>query len=222
MGIGFPEYPAFPASDTNGFSKTPGSLAEFNDNLRLCLDNLGIEKSDEFSSHSAKATLLSMASGFGLSKPTREALGYHVGRSSKDPVDIYARGRLEGPVNELALALASMRHTESQKIANDVEDNKEDDDIAQLAVADASDDEPSVDEAGPVNSESSEEEVDENAIAYARPVHDPKRLLYNRISRKLHMGRMGSVDLAICGNTSPHFIQVPLDARGTKCKICFK
>ena len=233
MGIGFPEFPAFPSLSDEGFSKTPGTVADFNDNLRLCLDGLGVEKADEYSSHSAKATLLSMASGFGLSKSTREALGYHVGRSSKDPVDVYSRGRLEEPVNELVMVLGRKRQIEAQKdmedglrgaqvaIPADLKDKNEDGDAIPGPFDDTSDDDSLMEELEP--EKDSDDDVNEDAIASARPLPDPERMLFNKFSMRLHMGRKGSNELAVCGNSSPNFIEVPSDfSKGTKCKICFK
>eukprot|EP00973_Karenia_brevis_P073788 10256329-Karenia_brevis.AAC.1 len=55
----------------------------------------------QFSSHSCKSSLLTIASQYGMSRESRTALGYHVGKPMGQSVDVYARRRLEFPMGEL-------------------------------------------------------------------------------------------------------------------------
>jgi hypothetical protein len=109
-----PGVPLLPAVATNGrFSMLPMSPATGSACLRDLLMLAGCTKDEVrgISSHSLKATCLSWAAKGGLSRETRQILGYHIAQGAKTALH-YSRDEQAEPLRKLSMLLAQIRNKE--------------------------------------------------------------------------------------------------------------
>ena len=116
IGIPLGIYPLVPAGEDGAWKNTPARVQSFNWLLQELLWKLCPLSAAGVSSHSLKATYLSMAAKFGLSPEVRAVLGYHLPAGATKSVKSYERDTLSGPVQALEDMLW---HIRSGKFAPD-------------------------------------------------------------------------------------------------------
>ena len=225
LGAPFPEYPLFPSRSGSEFNKSRLNNQSINEILRRCAFRASFERASQVSTHSAKATLLSVASQAGMSPQDRAALGYHKSPGMTAAVAAYSRDRLQVPLRRLDRVLARERkklvssgdleptgelneadaavQLEHEEVDSDKgSDNGEQDKSMEDLAADSGSDSDSSSSAS-FNSQESRESVAELAVAGALQNSGAElkcdlRRFQHTSSMKVHAGRPGSSSRLFC------------------------
>ena len=223
----YPEFPLVPALGEDGWLKKQARLQDFNDGIRLVLSQVGFAKAREATSQGMKATLLSWACSFGISEPSRTALGYHVGKGQSSAVKVYSRDRLEAPMKELQDMMKAIRAGEfdpDSKIGKSwTKEGLEGGEEAE----DDTDDEDQAEEENEEMSSMREALTAKATVALEKWNTSPGQRVVNLDTNKIHQVREDSGTKLKCGRVLSINYDVYDDeeSKGGKqrveCKICF-
>ena len=102
--------PLFPAPESNGgWSDRCISTKEVTAWYRMILSKAGFDNLDALTAHGCKATLLSMASKYGMSEDDRAILGYHMRKNQRTSIAVYSRDQQSAPIRRMERMLLDIR-----------------------------------------------------------------------------------------------------------------
>ena len=75
----------------------------------MILSKAGFDNLDALTAHGCKATLLSMASKYGMSEDDRAILGYHMRKNQRTSIAVYSRDQQSAPIRRMERMLLDIR-----------------------------------------------------------------------------------------------------------------
>jgi hypothetical protein len=106
-----------PAGSEKEFLNVPARTSDFSKALQDVLGSLGFVSPQQFSAHSAKASVLTFASASGMTTDERAILGYHRLPKESSSIRSYDRTKQLGPVKVLMSHLEEYRGCETTEVS---------------------------------------------------------------------------------------------------------